>query len=295
MRAGPRPGAAARRSRGPGPRGSSTRRMPLSCSTPLLVERALGADGDAPAEPLVDDGDHGRGQVVDVAELPGRRRSPCTVSSRGASKCRVITVSMPGPTSAAGRTHGDVRPGWTSRAPGQHRSTSSRSPTSALVRHGAAAARPRAAAPGCPPTRRTSWRSSPRPRAPTAGRRRRGDQRSARRAYRPLAAPGRRPAGRRRGRCWSRRARARRRRRRRGGTAGAARSTDPPGRRRSPVPRVARRTADDRARRRPPAGGAGQEGAAATAPPRATRPPATATRPCALAPRANPAAGETHW
>ena len=77
-----------------------------------------------PRQPTVTTGealrDHG-----DDGAAPGRRRgrtarpgcSSRSVSSRGASKCRVMTVSTPGPTRAAGRTTVTARPGWTLRGP----------------------------------------------------------------------------------------------------------------------------------------------------------------------------------
>ena len=54
---------------------------------------------------------------------------PLTVSSRGASKCRVTAVSTPSPTSAAGRTTVTSRPGWAAVERWASCSISSRSPT----------------------------------------------------------------------------------------------------------------------------------------------------------------------
>ena len=58
-----------------------------------------------------------------------RGAQPFTVSSRGASKCRVISVSTPSPTSAAGRTTVMAMPGWVRGERCARCSISSRSPT----------------------------------------------------------------------------------------------------------------------------------------------------------------------
>ena len=58
-----------------------------------------------------------------------RAALPLTVSRRGASKCRVIRVSMPSPTRAAGRTTVIAMPGWARTERCASCSISSRSPT----------------------------------------------------------------------------------------------------------------------------------------------------------------------
>ena len=170
--------------------------MPLTCSTRSWVSVPSAATVTTGPMPWSTTVDHGRGQVVDVAELPGRRAAPSRVSSRGASKWRVVTVSMPRPTSAAGLTTVTSRPGWTSRAPRQHLLHRQQVADQPLVRLGRSGASSGSGtglsfdAPYVMALVTTTTCAHP-------GRRRRGDQRL-HPAYRLLdGAPGRRPAGRR--------------------------------------------------------------------------------------------------